>query len=154
MRHLTPLALLALTATAHAQLKVEQPTAQCAPNATPVLGIAVEHFFDGEYGIDFSNALEETLESRGYRVYPHFEYQLIEKATVVLKGRVDAWTSSNGTQTSRVGNARINILDVDSERLLLTLSQDAAWVVLKAPTLPAFVNMVVGEVTSRYCQLP
>lgn len=154
MRHLAAVTFLALAATAHAQLKVEQPPAQCAPDTTPVLGIAVERFFDGKHGIDFSEALGDALERQGYRVYPDFEYQLVEKATVLLKGSVDAWTSSNGTQTSRVGDARINLIDVDSERVILSFSQQAAWVVLKAPTLPAFVDMVVQEVTSRYCQLP
>lgn len=154
MRHLTSLTLLALAATAHAQLKVEQPSAQCAPGTTPVLGIAVQSVFDGAHGLDFSNELEAALKLKGFRVYPEYEFQLVEKATVLLDGKVDAWTSSNGTETSRVGDARINLIDVDSERVLLSFSQEAAWVVLKAPSLPAFVSMVAGEVTSRYCQLP
>lgn len=148
------LIFLLFPVSAQAQLKVESPPTSCAAGTVPVLGIAVKSVFEGEHGFDFSGELEQALQLQGYRVFPEYEYKLVEKATVLLEGRVDAWTSMDGTQTHRIGDARINVVDVDSERILLSFSQERARIVFQAPKLPDFVNMVVKEMTSRYCQLP
>ncbi|THF84337.1 hypothetical protein E7T09_20195 [Deinococcus sp. KSM4-11] len=59
----------------------------------------------------------------------------------------------SGTSSTRVGNARLDVVDVDSRQVILTLAQQQAGFVFSAPTLIAFVGMVVKEVKARYCQL-
>ncbi|MVN86894.1 hypothetical protein GO986_08965 [Deinococcus sp. HMF7620] len=147
------LTLALSTSVACAQLQVTTPaTAACAPDATPVLGIALDSFLDGDYNIDVTNALERALRRAGFKVYPHYEFELLDKASIGLSGEVNHWRSSAGNRSERVGDAHLVITDLSTGEHLLNLDQKRATFVLSAPSLDAFIRDVVAALSKKFCQ--
>ncbi|MGM9323053.1 hypothetical protein [Deinococcus aquaticus] len=147
------LTLILSTTTASAQLQVTVPPVQsCPEGSTPVIGISVENYFDGDYGFEASGALEKALEKAGFTVVSEFDYQLIDKASVLVVGSVDHWSNAFGGQSTRVGAAYLQVKDLSTGQVLMNLEQKAAWTVIQAPTFDSFTKDALTAISARFCQ--
>ena len=155
MSRAAALLVLALASSAAAQLRVSVPTAPvCAPGSTPVLGIALQPVFDGDYGLEGANALEAALKSAGFRVIPDYDVNIADEASIVVTGEIRQWRNVNGDYAQRVGLAHLVVTDVNTNERLLNLDQDRSLLVFQAPRLADFINSVTEVLKARYCQLP
>ncbi|MGY2896494.1 hypothetical protein [Deinococcus sp. UYEF24] len=108
--------LLASCAPVIAQLQVQTP-ASSAPcmqteTITPVIGVAVQTYFDGDYYVEYTDAVNKALEMAGFKIQPDYAYPLPDLASILIKGRVDAWTTRSGDRSHRVGNVNLKVIDI------------------------------------------
>ena len=89
MRRLLSLALLTITASAHAQHQVVQP-APCGANTTPVVAIAIQYHLGAAHGWNFTEALDDALVREGFRTYTDASYPRWRKLPSVWRAR---WTT-------------------------------------------------------------
>lgn len=158
MKRLAMLALLlSACAPATAQLQVSAPlTVPCAEGGslTPVLGIGISSYFEGDNGSSYASAVSKALQDAGFKVYPSYEYKLIDKASVTLTGTVTNWTSRSGEESSRrVGKVNLLVTDLATDTPILRLEQAPAALAWQAPTREAFVQGVAQSIQARFCQL-
>ncbi|QFP78559.1 hypothetical protein [Deinococcus sp. AJ005] len=149
--------LLSACAPATAQLQVSAPiTAPCTEGGTliPVLGIGISTYFEGDNGTPYASAVKKALQDVGFKVYPSYEYKLIDKASVTLSGSVTNWTSRSGEESSkRVGKVNLLVTDLATDMPILKLEQASATVAWQAPTREVFVQGVAQSIQARFCQI-
>lgn len=141
-------------APASAQLRVTEPPAlTCAPNAVPVVGIALPNIFEGGWGGEAVDALDQALSASGFRVESLFGFGLLDRASIAVEGRVEPWRNAAGdTASDRVGVVRLRVIDLSTDKSALNLDQDRATFVWDAPKLDTFMTQVAEALRARYCQ--
>jgi len=159
MKRLAVLAVfLAACAPATAQLQIQTPAAaaDCAQTdtITPVIGIAVETYFNGDTYLDYTGSVKEALKSAGFQVHADFEYPLPDLASILLKGSVSPWKNRVGDTSRRVGKVDLDVQDLASGKVLLTLKQEQPLLVFQAPKAEEFAQQVAKAISGRFCQLP
>ena len=120
---------------------------------TPVIGIAVQTYLDGDYYVEYTDALKAALQTAGFKVHAEYEYPLPDLASILIKGRVDAWTTRSGNRSHRVGKVNLDVTDIGSEETVLTIRQIQAPLVFMAPTSADFAADVAKAISMHYCQV-
>ncbi|WP_261665246.1 hypothetical protein [Deinococcus sp. Marseille-Q6407] len=145
--------LLSTLGAAHAQLKVTAPAVQtCAAKAFPVLGITVERM-GGTAGYELTEALRDDLTRRGFQVVPDYSHDLVDLASIGIKGDAEYWENYQGRSSSRIGEARLVIYDVNfRNKVLLNLDQEPARIVWNAPIEADFAKSIGDVIAKTFCQ--
>jgi hypothetical protein len=150
--------LLTLSAPGSAQLQVQTPATAPActltDTITPVIGIAVQNYFKGDTYLDYTGAVVSALKTAGFQVHTDYEYPLPDLASIVIKGEVSQWKNYAGNKSTRVGNVNLEVKDLASGRVVLTLKQQQAFFVFQAPRAEEFAQQVTQAISARFCQLP
>ena len=145
---------------AFAQLQVQVPPVPppCALNntMTPVLGVSLQRYLESNsmYEVEYTDDIQAALEDAGFRVYPDNTYQLSDLASISLEGRVDSWVSALGDSGKRIGAVTLQVRDLGSDAILLTLKQPSPILAFRAPYPKDFAKQVAQAMLSRFCQLP
>jgi len=148
-------ALLTSCAPATAQLHVSAPqNITCLPDSTltPVLGIAVPDYFDGDRGNQRAKEVKQALEDIGFKVVPTWQYKLIDKASVKLDGRITQWANGNREESERIGAVRLNVTDLNTDETLFSIEQTPARSVFQAPKWSTVLESLTATLRQRLCQ--
>lgn len=120
---------------------------------TPVLGVAVQTYFDGDNFIESTEAVKKALEKAGFKVHPDYAYPLPDLASILIKGRVDVWTTRSGDRSHRIGDVNLQVVDIGREETVLTIQQTQAPLVFQAPTSTTFAADLAKVIRAHYCQV-
>jgi len=140
--------------TAQLQVSVPPSAAPCVQTATvtPILGVAIQHFLDGDHSVEYTDAVEDALKSAGFEVHPDYTYQLPDVTSILIKGRVNAWKNYLGDTSHRVGKVDLQVVDLGSGKIALALQQPQAVLAFQAPSADTFGKQVADIISAHYCQ--